>query len=267
MTANYAWLQPYEGAAVTTPNRLEVVFSNHEHVALEQDGIVHDVTVCSGGTYIVGANPTTLLRVREYSDTLEMFPAMSLLEATAEHHGVRNFELEPTLGSGRPKTFSQDATVLGIAHRLRRACLDQITLSDLEASELAHTLALRLIKNQHKLKSDSIRNGINDNALNAIIEYIEEHLDSCLTIDELAGLANISSFHFARCFKKATRLAPHQYVLARRIDRAKNMVVNSGLSVQNIAWSIGFENINHFRHQFHAHFGVTPGEMRHASRM
>lgn len=268
LTAIYAWRQPFNGEAITTPNRIEVVFSSHERVALEQDRVVHDIAVCPGGSYVVGAEPTTLLRVDEHSDTLEMYPEMGLLKAAAAQYGVKDFELEPTLQGGRPTTFFRDATILGIAHRLRRACLDQITLSDLEGSELARILALRLIKNQYLIKSDAIQDaGLRGNALSIVIEYVEEHLDSCLTIDELAGLVNISSFHFARCFKKATRLTPHQYVLARRIDRAKHMVVNDNLPVQNIAWALGFENINHFRHQFHAHFGVTPGQLRHATRM
>jgi AraC family transcriptional regulator len=100
--------------------------------------------------------------------------------------------------------------------------------------------------------------------LGTVGEHIEAHLEQRLTIDELARLAAMSPFHFCRSFKRTTGLAPHQYVLARRIDLAKRRLTSTPLSVQAIAWSIGFENVNHFRQQFAAQFGVTPGALRDA---
>jgi AraC family transcriptional regulator len=268
LTAVYAWRQPFEGFALTIPNRIEVVFSSHSRVALEQDRIVRDVSVVPGGAYVVGANPTTLWRVDEHSDTLEMYPDMSLLNAAAEQQNVSCFELEPTLGKSHVATFFRDAVFLAVAHRLRRACLDQITLSDIEASDLAHTLAMRLIRNQYQINAFATRTArLGNKALERLSEYVEANLDKSVTIDELACVVNVSPFHFARCFKKSTGLTPHQYVLARRIDCAKRMVVNDDIPIQNIAWDVGFENINHFRHQFQAHFGVTPGQLRRATRM
>jgi AraC family transcriptional regulator len=60
-------------------------------------------------------------------------------------------------------------------------------------------------------------------------------------------------------------LAPHQYVIARRIELAKRLLLTTTLTVAEIAWSIGYENIGHFRRLFALHIGVRPGEIRRAA--
>jgi hypothetical protein len=85
--------------------------------------------------YVVGEQPTTLLRVGTYSDTLEMYPDLALLRETARNRDVRAFEIEPTLTGQRSLTFARDAVVLGIAHVLRRACMNRRTISDVETGD------------------------------------------------------------------------------------------------------------------------------------
>jgi AraC family transcriptional regulator len=60
-------------------------------------------------------------------------------------------------------------------------------------------------------------------------------------------------------------MSPGQYVLGRRLELAKRLVLTTDLSVWNIAWSAGFENISHFRRQFRSHIGFLPGELRRAT--
>ena len=173
---------------MTRPNRLEVVFSSHARVALEQEGAVHDVCAPPGGCYVIGPNPTTLLGVREHSDTLEMYPDMDLLRAAAAAHGVHNFELEPTLRRTSKTTFAVDPIVVGVAHVLRRACLDAVTLSDIGASQAAHTLAARVLQNQYGIRLPSAPGKtLSKRQLGAVGEHIEAHLEQRITIDGLRG--------------------------------------------------------------------------------
>lgn len=263
LTVEYSWLPPFRGASITRPNRLEVVFSAHAHVAVEQERIVHEVRANPGGCFVVGAEPPTLLCVPEYSDTLEMYPDMGMLKSAAADANIRHFELEPTIRPGRATTHRVDPVVLGVAHVLRRASLGMITLSDVGASQAAHLLVARVLENQHGIRPCAARAvRLGSRTLATLAGHIEASLDRTITIDELARLSGMSPFHFARCFRRSTGLAPHQYVLARRIDRAKHLLLTTGLAVQDIAWKIGFENINHFRRQFRAQFGITPGDLR-----
>ena len=94
---------------------------------------------------------------------------------------------------------------------------------------------------------------------------IEAGLTRRLSLNDLARVAALSPFHFARCFKATTGLAPHQYVLARRIELAKRLIMTTSQSVVEVAWSVGFENISHFRRQFVAQVGVVPGVLRRAT--
>ena len=149
LRAEYAWLPPFRGAALTRPNRVEVVFSEHDRVLIEQDAHAHDVRVPAGAMYVVGEQPTTLLRVAAYSDTLEMYPDLALVRDVARNRGVRAFALEPTLRGQKSVAFARDAGVLGVAHVLRRACMNRRTISDVEADGLAHMLADRLVTLQH----------------------------------------------------------------------------------------------------------------------
>jgi AraC family transcriptional regulator len=102
-------------------------------------------------------------------------------------------------------------------------------------------------------------------AVRAVCDFIEANLCTQLTLEDLAALVHLSPCHFARCFKATIGLAPHQYVIARRMELAKRLVLTTTLNVAEIAWSIGYENIGHFRRLFTAHIGVTPGKIRRAA--
>ncbi len=266
LRAEYAWLPPFRGSAVTKPNRVEVVFSQHDHVLLDQGARAHDVRVPAGAMYVVGEQPTTLLSVPAYSDTLEMYPDLTLLRDVARDRGIRAFALEPTLGGRRSVAFGRDAVVLGVAHVLRRACMNRRTLSDVEADTLAHLLAARLVTLQHgEAPRPRAPQQLSRRTIDDVTEFIEAGLTRRLRLTDLARVAALSPFHFARCFKATTGLAPHQYVLARRIELAKRLIMTTSRPVVEVAWSAGFENVSHFRRQFAAQVGVVPGVLRRAT--
>ncbi|WP_095491158.1 helix-turn-helix domain-containing protein [Mesorhizobium temperatum] len=259
LNVTYAWLPPFEGASTTIPNRVEVVFSRHPWVAIEQAGRTLDVDVAAGGFYVVGPEPTTLLKVPEFSDTLEMYPDMTLLEAVAEENGQSGFALHPTLGKDPSLRFLPDGVMLALAHVLRQCCLGQRKLSPIEASTLEHLLAAHIVGS-----TASQRGGgkLAPGFLKRVLDRIEDELDQPLTLDELAGEACLSAFHFARSFKRSTGLAPHKYVLARKIERAKQQLMTTDRAIGEIATSLGFENLHHFRRQFRSQLGVLPGTLR-----
>jgi AraC family transcriptional regulator len=95
-----------------------------------------------------------------------------------------------------------------------------------------------------------------------VTQYVESELDGELTLGRLAAVATLSPFHFARAFKATTGLAPHQFVMARRVDRATALLRGSTASVVDIAHAVGLSNVSHFRRVFRAHTGVLPGEVR-----
>ncbi|MEM9507829.1 MAG: AraC family transcriptional regulator [Cyanobacteria bacterium P01_E01_bin.35] len=95
--------------------------------------------------------------------------------------------------------------------------------------------------------------------LTAVIEYIHAHLESELSLTELATQLNLSSFHFARLFKKSLGLSPHKYVLQNRIERAKKLIVAaSHIPLSDVALQVGFYDQTHFSKAFKKYLGVSP---------
>ena len=137
--------------------------------------------------------------------------------------------------------------------------------SSIEASSLAHLVARQLLVNYCGSElAEATVNGskLSETAIQMVCDYIEVNLCSQITLSDLAALVYLSPFHFARCFKATIGLAPHQYVLARRMELAKRLLLTTTLNVAEVAWSIGYENISHFRRVFALHIGVTPGVIR-----
>lgn len=91
-----------------------------------------------------------------------------------------------------------------------------------------------------------------------IIDYIEEHLDVTIRLHELAAIAGVSRFHFARLFKNSLGETPMRYVEGMRIDRAKSLIHQGGHALVDIALSVGFADQSHFTRRFTRHVGCPP---------
>lgn len=98
--------------------------------------------------------------------------------------------------------------------------------------------------------------------LRRALDYIEAHLDGDITLEDLASVAALSRFHFARAFRDAVGMPPHAYVVARRIERAKNLLGSSRLSIADVAWQVGYANPAKFAAQFRKLTGRTPAKWR-----
>lgn len=92
--------------------------------------------------------------------------------------------------------------------------------------------------------------------------FIEEHLDGAIAIATLAALAGYSPDHFARLFKQRFGLSPYQYILQRRVERAKALLRDRRHSIAEVAMRCGFASQAHFHTSFKARTGVTPGVYR-----
>ena len=102
------------------------------------------------------------------------------------------------------------------------------------------------------------RGGLTHNNARQIIEYVEANLGRAVTVRELAHIAELSTHHFVRMFQKSLGLTPYQYVLERRVERAKELLRNETASLVEVGLSTGFCSQSHFTSAFHRSVGVTP---------
>jgi AraC family transcriptional regulator len=95
-----------------------------------------------------------------------------------------------------------------------------------------------------------------------LVAFIEEHLGSDIGIATLAALAGYSPDHFARLFKQSFGLSPYQFILQRRVERAKALLRDRSHSIAEVAMLCGFASQAHFHTTFKTRTGVTPGVYR-----
>jgi AraC family transcriptional regulator len=100
--------------------------------------------------------------------------------------------------------------------------------------------------------------------LRRVLEYIDAHLGTDLALEHLAQAARMNLFAFVRNFKQRTGLPPHQYVLRRRIERAKSLLAGTDLTIVEIALRCGFGDQSSFTTAFRRRTRLTPGGYREA---
>jgi len=88
-------------------------------------------------------------------------------------------------------------------------------------------------------------------------EFINDNFFVNLSLDDIANEMNISKYHFLRLFKQKTHFSPHEYLMNRRLEKAKQSL-QKGESIINSAYSCGFNDQSHLHRRFKATMGMTP---------
>jgi AraC family transcriptional regulator len=106
------------------------------------------------------------------------------------------------------------------------------------------------------------RGGLPPRVLRRVEAYIAENLDAPLRISDLADVAGLSEFHFARMFKTSKGEPPHRYVLRLRVEQAKRLMSKTEMEMSEIALACGFGTQSHFSACFRKRTGFTPSAYR-----
>lgn len=130
----------------------------------------------------------------------------------------------------------------------------------LYAESLADALAVHLLR-RYSTAVAAVRSAVTtlpSFKLRRATEYMNDNLGRNVALSEIAGALAMSPYHFARSFKQSTGIAPHQYLIARRIECAKSLLRETDLSITEIAHRIGCTNQSHFSNLFHRATAMTP---------
>jgi AraC family transcriptional regulator len=136
--------------------------------------------------------------------------------------------------------------------------------SRLYADSLANILALHLVRNYTGNETPQPRfvGGLSGKRLANVLAFVDENFAGDPSLAELAEVAGMSTFHFAREFKRATGTTPHQYLMKLRIDRAKELLMKSELPLVDVGFQSGFSHQSHFSRLFRKLTGTTPQTYR-----
>ncbi len=99
-----------------------------------------------------------------------------------------------------------------------------------------------------------------------VVELMEDVLDGDRYLADLAAACHLSARHFARAFAQSEGMPPHRWILRRRIEKAKELLAHSDLTLIQIALETSFATQSHFTRVFKQHVGVSPGAWRRERR-
>lgn len=103
--------------------------------------------------------------------------------------------------------------------------------------------------------------GNESRAIQTVRQYLEAHYAENVALKTLGAIANLSSFHLLRTFRKQVGLPPHEYLNQIRFRQAKKLL-QQGYSISDVAHRTGFADQSHLTRQFKRMIGVTPGQYR-----
>ena len=138
----------------------------------------------------------------------------------------------------------------------------------LYAESLANVLAVHLLRHYTAAGDGAQRltGGLSGRRLRRVLAFIDENYESDLSLAELARVAEMSTFHFAREFKRTTGTTPHQYLIKFRVERAKALLAGSEMPLVEVSSRSGFSHQSHFTRLFRKLTGTTPHSYRLASQ-
>jgi AraC family transcriptional regulator len=242
-----------------THHKLVLFIRPPEELDLIYEGVNRHFPPRAGSIYLQPAGVPARVRSRRWQDSLLVY----LEPAVVARVAAETFDLD----AARLTVPPLDAADLPALRATMRAVDAELSAGGaggrLAAESLANVLAVQLVRHVATPRSAARRRdaALPPRRLRAVVEYIEGHLDTGPTLEQLATVARLSAYHFARQFKMATGLPPHRYVIMRRVERAKWLLKGGGdLSLADVAVQAGFSDQSQFCQHFKRLVGVTPGQ-------
>lgn len=167
-----------------------------------------------------------------------------------------NLSLAPRFGV-RDRTISQ----------LAKTCSEQIDKAGGTSKTFLEGLAIALVTHIYRTYSettvlDLVKGGLTPLDAQRVIKYIEQNLHENIGLEQLASTVKLSTHYFTEAFRKTVGMPPYRFLLTRRIERAKELLLTSDLAPGKIAAEVGFSSQAQFTTNFRKMVGKTPGRFR-----
>jgi len=224
-------------------------------------GRVHCGYSSPGNVILMAAGQDSAWACPTAIDELQMFLDPEILDEVAREIGGDKVGLVEGVGIVDPAITDIARQVLA---ELEQPGLGTRLFGDMAA----RALALAIVRRHSTASGTDASQRIEMTArqLRLATDYIESHIDENLTLESISAVAEMSPFRFARAFRKATGHSPRQYVIARRIERAKLLLRSTDKDIVEIANYVGFSTQSHFTTAFGRRCGTTPRRYRELTR-
>lgn len=232
---------------------------------------LHDIYRTDGQTSVAGLPPN---HTKDLRNKITFLPAGCDIEGWSEIAKPVSFVavyVDQSPDDKEPTDLAQVSPQLNFDDHMLRSALSrfQLMLHDpsLDTPGYAETLAILMAFEMARLSARqrrpvSHKGGLTARQIRLVIDYIESHLTEKTTISELAALLDLTRFHFIRAFKQVVGMPPHRFMVLRRVDRAKELLINAEIPVSEVATRAGFNSITQLTKAFRRTVGTTPSAFR-----
>lgn len=164
-----------------------------------------------------------------------------------------------------PRVKHHDPLIHQMVERIYNVADRDDALARLLTESIGETLRLLLTDNYTEAapsRTEHRTDGLDSAARAMLVAFLEDSMDSEITLEALAQQVNMSVGSFIKAFRAAFHTTPYQFLLDRRIERAKSLLRNTPRSVTEISAMVGFSTPNHFATAFRHRVGVSPSAYR-----
>lgn len=217
-----------------------------------------------GGLFILPGGIDFGVALEGELDSLHVYLRKQLVQEVASELGVDRpgLTLVPRLGE-------RDLLIERLALGVREALTDEDAAAGVYVDYLSRALAARLLRehsNHAPNRSEPPKGGLTPAQIAIVSDFLEAHLDRPLGLAEIAGACGLSPTHFARRFKAAMGVPPHQHLMKLRVERAKRLL-QGPMPIVEIALACGFAHQEHLTRIFRRMTGMTPASFRRAAQI
>jgi len=248
---------------IEVPGREDTRVSIHAgspvQISCRRAGHYYSGTSLHGDIHIIPADTPSVWEVKGKDTFLTLSVSPALLQRVAEELG-----LDPDGIEIRNRFQVRDTQLENIGWALKEEMDCGYPCSQLYFDSLAVAVATRLIC-FHSSKAVEMRRPnkrLSDRRLRQVFDYIEDNLARTISLGDLAAVVGLSVSHFKVLFREATGLSPHQYLIRRRVERARSLLGEGELSISQIAIETGFAHQSHLARHMHRVIGVSPKTLR-----
>jgi AraC family transcriptional regulator len=238
---------------------VSIHFGPSVQIACRRGGLSHRGTAVHGDIDIIPAGTPSFWELKEKDTALIMSVSPELMTIVAE-----GFDIDPSRIEIKNMFQMRDAQLENIGWALKAEMESGYPCGKLYLDSLAVSVAARLVRCHSSISADAERpNGrLLGRRLKDVLSYIEDNLSQPLSLDDIAGVAGVSVSHFKGLFRESVGLPVHQYVIRRRVDRAKSLLGEGKMPISQIALETGFAHQSHLAHHMRRLLGVSPKTLR-----